>query len=201
MSTRSDLHQQSSEEPRHKSTEFLGITQLRAVVALILIAVGIVFFLGQNKVLDYSSSWWVIFIAIPGFGLLWSAYSNHQRNQAFGRVGIVQGLLGIAALLVSLIFIVDPHWSFTQGWSLDKTFPFLSDWQWDRIWPWALVLPGVGILYLAIQQHSLGTGVFATALIVVGAVFILNISWDVVWPLAIIAAGIVVLVFGLPKRS
>jgi hypothetical protein len=171
------------------------------MIAFILIALGAVFFLGQAKALDYSSSWWVIFIAIPGIALLWAAFTTHQQAGGFTTLTVIQAILGVAAILLSVIFLVDPQWSFTRSWRIDNVFPFLRDIYWDRIWPWFLILPGAWLLYVAFRQRQLGTGIIGAALVVVGAVFVLSISWDVVWPLAIVALGVGLLLYRRPVQS
>lgn len=173
--------------------ELLTGGQGRALLAILLIALGGVFFLDQAGVMSMSGNWWVMFIAIPGLVLLWAAYRGMQTEGRLGGISLLQGFLGIVALLLTLIFIFDPTWSFTRGWRLEDTFPFLRDAAWDALWRWGLLLIGAALLALAYVRRSLPTGIVGGAMAVVGLVFLLNISWNAVWPLAIVALGLGVL--------
>jgi hypothetical protein len=175
---------------RHREPLLLASGQIRFGIALILIAMGIVFFLGQANILDYGGSWWVIFIAIPGLILLWAGRTTHQQAGKVNTSAVIQGFLGAVCILLSIIFVFDPTWSFTRGWRLDTYFPFLRDINWGQVWPWFLVVPGVVLLYSGYSSRSISAGVIGGALVVVGLVFILNISWNAVWPLAIVAVGV-----------
>ncbi|HVO41044.1 MAG TPA: hypothetical protein VMT34_00390 [Aggregatilineales bacterium] len=183
---------------RHYIAHLLSQAQLRITVALLLIATGIVFLLGEGKLLDYSSPWWVIYIAIPGLVLVGSAASNYYRLGTMTGVVGTQLVMGLIAILLSLIFVFDPTWSFTRGWG-NWHIPILDSIDWGHLWPWFLVVPGAGLVYTGLRQHALGTAVFGGILVVVGGVFIFNISWNAVWPLAIVALGVAVL-FGIKPR-
>ncbi len=201
MSIRANVDKDPMEKSKNGMSPLLSPGQFRTLGALILIALGSVFFLGQARILDYSSSWWVIFIAIPGLVLLAAASITLRRTGTFSGLALTQAVLGGICIVLSIIFIFDPIWSFTHGWTLDRYFPFLRTINWDSVWPWFLVVPGAAILYSAVQRRNVGTGVFGGALIVVGFVFILDISWDVVWPLAIVAAGVGLLLGGMRRQS
>jgi hypothetical protein len=201
MSIQTSTNQNLSEKRRHDPTPILSAGQLRTTGALILIALGFVLFLGEARLLDYSSSWWVIFIAIPGLVLLGAGALRLRQGGAGSRMATTQLIVGGLCILLSIIFIIDPTWSFTRGWALDRYFPFLSGLNWDRIWPWLLAVPGAAILVSAYQRRSVRAGVAGGALVLVGLVFILNISWDVVWPLAIIAAGVGLLLGGVRRHN
>lgn len=189
MSTHSNLQKNLPEHRDDQHIEFLTFGQLKVMVALILIALGVVFFLGQSNILDYGSSWWVIFIAIPGAELLWAAYRTYNRVGAVSHMVVAQFVAGAVAVILSLIFIFDPTWSFTRGWDFWRNIPLIKDVQWDKVWPLALVIPGLVILYNAWTRQSIGSALVGGLLIALGAIFILNISWNMVWPLAIVAVG------------
>jgi hypothetical protein len=193
MSTHQKFHDSTPVHKHNRDLVLFTQFQFRAVIALILIALGVVFFLGQSKQLDYSSSWWVIFILIPGAVLLWAAFTTYRQSDRISIVTAVQAFLGVVAILLSAIFILDPHWSFTQNWHLERAFPFLQSINWDRVWPWFLVLPGADLIYTSFRQHLVARGFVGACLVVVGAVFIFNIAWDMVWPLFIIAVGLLLL--------
>lgn len=201
MATHPKMNDRLLETHHEPENRFITSSQLRAMIGLILVALGGVFLLGQTDRLDYGSNWWIIFIFIPGVVFLWAAFTTYQHVHHINSLNALQAFVGVVAIVLSLIFIVDPHWSFTRNWNLNRTFPFLKDIVWDRIWPWFLVLPGIGILYRGFRQHSVTTGFWGGALVVVGVVFLLNISWDLVWPLAIVAVGLLMLFELLPARN
>lgn len=193
------LNKNLQDHDQPETPALLSSGQARVGGALILIALGIVFFLGQAKILNYGSNWWVIFLAIPGLVLLWAAFTTYQHAGVFNRRVGAQVIPGAILILLSIIFIIDPTWSFTRGLNFD--IPFLRGINWDRIWPWALIVVGAALLYQAFRSRVVGTGVVGAALVVVGLVFVLNISWDVVWPLIIIALGVWLLTGAKPKRA
>ncbi|MBX3062064.1 MAG: hypothetical protein KF726_03755 [Anaerolineae bacterium] len=180
MSSHSHLHDPSFDR--------FVVSRSRVTFALILIALGGVFLLQQAGVLANSSNWWVIFIAIPGIVTLGSAVITYLRVGKLNSSVVTQGVIGVLVLLLSAIFIWDPTWSFTRGWKLDETFPFLRNM--GSIWQWLLVLVGLLLVYFGVARASSTTAVFGLILAAVGGVFILNISWDVVWPLVIVAFGV-----------
>ncbi|MCC7446760.1 MAG: hypothetical protein IT324_05050 [Anaerolineae bacterium] len=193
------MHNKLQDHDKPDTLSLLSAGQARVGGALMLIALGIVFLLGQANLLNYGSSWWVIFLAIPGLMLLWAAFTTYQHSRAFNaRVG-AQVIVGAVLVLLSIIFIFDPTWSFTRGLNID--IPFLRSINWDRVWPWFLIVPGVALLYSAYRSRVLGTGVVGAVLVVIGLVFVLDISWNVVWPLVIVAIGVWLLTGARPKRS
>jgi hypothetical protein len=155
---------------------------VQLIGAVLLIALGLVF-LGQKAgILEEGGNWWVIFLVIPGLGLLWSALSGYQKEHAVTQSQVIEIVIGIILILLTLIFIFDPNWSFLGS-------DFRSG-VWDRIWRFAvlglgLVLSGVGLV-----RRWMGLVVFGVLVAVAGVVFIFDISWDYVWPLALIIPGI-----------
>jgi hypothetical protein len=187
--------------PDHEPVLLLSAGQTRIVGAFILIALGVVFLLGQAKLLNYGSNWWVIFLVIPGLALLWSALTTYQHTHALrGKAG-AQVIAGAVLVLLSVIFVVDPTWSFTRGWTLDTYFPFLRAINWGQLWPWFLIVPGLALLYSAVRNRVAASGIGGAALVVVGLIFLLNISWNAVWPLVIVAFGVWLLVGTRPKQA
>jgi hypothetical protein len=180
------------ETPSTKQTiDRLLTNRAQLILALMLIAFGGVFVLGEADMLDRRGSWWVIFIAIPGFVILGSGIADYlQTRQLSTGIGALVGF-GLVLLLLSAILVWDPTWSFTRGW--DDRFPFLRDL--GQLWHWLLVLLGVASIYIAYRQQTVTVGVLGGVLCVIGAVFILNISWSFVWPMAIVAVGIWLLFF------
>lgn len=76
----------------------------RVAVGITLVGLGIFFLLSQTGVLTLQGNWWTIFIAIPAFAMLFSAFRAYQREGAITpEVGSnISGgviLAGIALLL------------------------------------------------------------------------------------------------------
>lgn len=98
----------------------------RVVGGLVLIGLGILFFLAQANIISLSGNWWAIFIALPAASLLYKAYTDYQetgrmtnevRNNFSG--GIIVGTVAFIAL---------------TG-------------QWGTLWPLFLIVPGVLVLF------------------------------------------------------
>jgi hypothetical protein len=153
--------------------------------AIILIALGVVFLLLNANILSHSSNWWVIFLAIPGLGLFWNGYTGYQRNQRFTAVETTELIFGTILLLLTLVFIFDPTWSFTRN-----LFP---DANWDSIWPFALIIPGLAVFVLGLVRQKVRPLAAGVVLMALGGVFYFKINWDFVWPFALILVGLVVL--------
>ncbi len=180
-----DVMPSSVSHPDH-----LGQERAKVTGAIILIATGIVFFLAQSGVIDWGSPWWTIYIAIPGLSLIWGAYASYRRTGTANPTAFAELVGGILAVAVATIFLVDPHWSFTQNLFRGWDVPILNWINWDSVWRWLLVLLGGAVIYNGVRTRHQGWMVFGGILVVVGFVFILNISWNAVWPLAIIAVGV-----------
>ena len=189
---------QSKRGEGHPLDRFI-ISRSRLIFALILIALGGVFFLGQAGILDYGSSWWVIFIAIPGLVSLGSAAFTLLDAGKLTSSVVIQAVIGGVLLALSAILIWDPTWSFTRGWRLDRTFPFLRDL--GALWPWILVVLGAGLVLAAFRQRSWAVGGLGGLLCLVGGVFLLNISWNIVWPLMLAALGVWLLCFKIGPQT
>lgn len=170
--------------------DLLTPEQLKISGALTLIAMGAVFLLIQSGRMDWGSPWWVIFLAIPGVMMLYSALTTYQHDNRVSSSVWTRFIGGLVLLVLTTLFIVDPTWSFTRNWQIDNVFPFLRDINWNLVWPWFLIVPGAGIVLVAVRERSIEKSIPGIAMIIVGAVFIFNISWDLVWPLAIVALGV-----------
>ena len=116
----------------------------RVVPALLLIATGLAFLLAQTGVIDWGSPWWVIYIAIPSLAAVVAGAGASQRAGTVTATATGQLIVGGIGLLLSIIFVFDPTWSFTRGVGI--FFPWLSWISWDLMWPIAIVLLGVGVL-------------------------------------------------------
>lgn len=112
---------------RHNSTWLWGIT---------LIVLGIVFLLQQTGTFDLHN-WWALFILIPAFGAFINVYryihSSGGHFTAAARSALVGGLI---LTLVALIFLLDLNWGV--------------------MWPWFLIIIGVGGLLGALAAKDRG---------------------------------------------
>ena len=95
------------------------------VPGLVMIGIGVVFLL--NNFTDFElHNWWALFILIPAFGSLgnfWRAYRNN------GRINGEAGGSLIGAMAIFLVAAV-----------------FLFGWNWGTVWPFFLILAGLGAL-------------------------------------------------------
>ena len=95
------------------------------VPGLVLIGVGVVFLL--NNFTDFElHNWWALFILIPAFGSLgnfWRAYraTGHLNGDARGSL--------IGAMILFFVAAV-----------------FLFGWSWGAVWPFFLIIAGLGAL-------------------------------------------------------
>lgn len=178
---------QVPQKPGHH--DWLSEHHVPAIFAALLIALGVIFFLLNTNALSHSSSWWVVFLAIPGLGLFWNTYSAYQQKRALGVPEWTEIVFGAVLVLLSIIFIFDPTFSFLN---LSKTFP---DVRWDNVWPFALIVPGVLLVGFGVRGGSLAMLTFGVILAIVGGVFLFDINWDHVWPFALVALGVFVLFY------
>lgn len=93
---------------------------------LVLIGIGVVFLL--TNLTDFQlNNWWALFILIPAISSLGNAVrvyrSNDGRLGKDGRGSLIGGLI--------LLFV---------------TAAFLFSWDWGAIWPFFLIIGGLGLL-------------------------------------------------------
>jgi hypothetical protein len=101
---------------------------------IVLVVLGIVFFLNQFKV-NLVQNWWALFILIPALGSLgasWRAWRSSGRFNAAARSSLGSGLV---ILTVALIFLLGLSWS--------------------TYWPLMLIVPGFSMLLGGIPEHEL----------------------------------------------
>ena len=111
----------------------LDHSQTRVVGALILIGIGVIFFLQQSNFIKLDFNWWAIFIVIPGAWLLWSAYAAYSQAGTWTKRAREQAVSAVSMLVVGGILIFD----------LD----------WGRVWPLFLIVPGV-LMLLGFMRDS-----------------------------------------------
>lgn len=129
------------------SVDLLGF-MVRLTLPLLVIATGVFFFFAQRDNSMYSTNWWVMYLVIVGIMSVIAAVFGYLRQSAWtaGMTGFA--VLGVVLLLLSLIFIADPTWSFTRDWNLFRGV------NWDAIWPIAIILVGLALLIPTVFRRS-----------------------------------------------
>jgi hypothetical protein len=156
--------------------------QFQVIGALLLIALGVVFLAQRAGILETGGNWWVIFLFFPGLGLLWSALAAHRKLHATNEQQVIEAGIGVVLIILTLIFIFDPNWSF-----LNETFRASV---WDRVWRFVVLGLGIALMAVGFVRHWAGIVVLGALVAVAGVVFIFDVDWDFVWPLALIIPGI-----------
>lgn len=175
-----DTHHHPHRGRETRQTQFIG--------AILLITLGAVFLAQEAGVLRHSANWWVIFLAIPGLGLIWNAYTRHQEEGEYTTGQAVALVFGAALLVLTAIFIFDPTWSF-----LPATFRGRF---WDQAWRFVVLGVGVVLIAAGIIRRRVNTGVAGVLVTLLGLSFVFDIDLDYLWPLALIIPGVLLLVRG-----
>ncbi len=115
-----------SQKPK-RSGDLLADRQSQIVAGIVLIGLGIIFFLQQAGVFVLVGNWWAIFILVPGLFLLWRAYTSYNQAQGLTSEARHQIAGGVTLLVVAGIFI----------FNLD----------WGKVWPVFLILAGLWALF------------------------------------------------------
>jgi hypothetical protein len=168
--------------------------EIIVLVGMILVTMGLVFFLAEGGTIDWGSPWWTLFIGIPGLVFLEAGIRTVRHQRRLTPMAVFQFALGGIATLIALLFILDPNWEFMQGWTL------FSGGFWDSAWRWIIVLAGAAILVAAFLMRSVLIGVLGAIVIGVGAVFVFDLDWGRIWPLFIVAVGLGVLALLFDRR-
>ncbi len=72
-------------------------------IGLIFIGGGTIVLLNQMDVLSFELNWWALFILLPAFGALTSAYNSYRStNDLFDMGVMVPALVGLFMLLLSV---------------------------------------------------------------------------------------------------
>lgn len=185
---KNDDQWQRGREPLLTRTEF-GV-----MMGLILVALGLVFFLGESNQLAYDTPWWTLFIGIPGLTFLFAGALTVRHHRQVTGLAWAQFVIGGLAVLLALSFLIDPNWSFTRGWT------FFSGEFWNTFWKWGLLILGMVIAGVGVWRRRMPAVVAGAVIAVVGAMFVLGLDWDRVWPLFIVGIGILILAGVLVRR-
>ncbi|MBE3088372.1 MAG: hypothetical protein IMZ71_04590 [Chloroflexi bacterium] len=98
-----------------------------------LLALGVIFLL-QNLGIFTLNNWWAIFILIPAVGAFATMVSSIQEH---GRFTSAAGGSLIGGLLMTFVALI-----------------FFFNWDWSKVWPFFLIIIGIGALLSAIARRS-----------------------------------------------
>lgn len=184
----------NGERPPGVTEPFLTRNEFITMVGLVLVVMGIVFFLAESGTVEWGSPWWTLFIGIPGLIFLEAGVRTVRHHGSFSPMSIAQFFIGGAMTLIAVLFLVDPTWQFARGWAL------FSGGFWGSAWRWIIVLAGAAILGFAIVRRSVVAGVFGGIVAAVGLIFVFDIDWGRIWPLFIVAVGVGILALLFVRR-
>jgi len=124
-----------SEEQSHEDQRNRPARQRPAWIAGgVLILIGIIFIV-RNVTGLFFENWWALFILIPALGSLATAWQMYERNDrhftAASRGPLVGGLILLAV-----------------------TAAFLFSLDWGTIWPFFIILVGLGVLFSAFERKK-----------------------------------------------
>ena len=112
-------------EEKEKRDQFFDNPTTRTSGAIGLIAIGVIFLLTQNDILDLSGNWWAIFIAIPAVFMLYNAFTAYNREQRV-TPEVRKNVSGGA--MVAVVAVI------------------AATGEWGTLWPLFLIVPGVLML-------------------------------------------------------
>lgn len=110
-----------------------GINQSSSLwIGLILIVGGAIVLLNQMGILSFELNWWALFILVPAFGFLSSAYNRyHATNDLFSGSVTTPALIGLFMVALAINLLVGNGWNF----------------NWSLFWPILLILIGLGLIF------------------------------------------------------
>jgi hypothetical protein len=104
----------------------LKIDEDKALGGMILLGLGVFFFLKALGVSDFDFDWWTLFLFIPGIAMLTNVWSAYRRTGHVPKRFREQGVGGVFLILVGSIFL----------FGLD----------WGVMWPVFLIIIGIALL-------------------------------------------------------
>lgn len=111
------------------------------IVGVVLIALGLIFFMENAGYLALTGNWWALFIYLGAFASFANAWRSYRAKGEFGSTATGSLVWGLVLTVVASIFL----------------FNLL----WDVWWPAILVAVGVGIVtgsVLGRMTHATGSG-------------------------------------------
>jgi len=109
------------------------------MVGVILILLGIAFFMERTGVIAMNGNWWSIFIYLAAFASFANAWRTYRSHAEFGSAASASLTWGLVLTVVASIF--------------------LFNLAWDVWWPAILIAVGAGIVAGALLgNRSAGTG-------------------------------------------
>ncbi len=107
-------------------------------MGLIFIVGGSVVLLNQLDILPFELNWWALFILMPASGFLNGAYQRYMSNEKrFSQDVLFPGFMGVFMLFLSVSLLLGSAWNI----------------NWGNLWPFILILIGVGMLFSRNQQE------------------------------------------------
>ncbi len=180
-------------EKEGASTAFLP----RMIAGVALIVLGVGFIVTQNLELDFLSTWWPLFVLVPGVAFFLMMLVSGEKGGALAIPGSIISTLGMLLLYQNL----------TGDWA-----------SWS--YAWALLAPGsvgVGLLIFGAWSHiaslrpvGLGLSIAGVVLFIGAAAFfeiVLGVGGAgaivgrVLWPAFLILAGAVIMFSPWVRRS
>jgi hypothetical protein len=107
----------------------------RIIWGILLILLGAIFLLQRMGVISTGFNWWAIFILVPAFGALSTAWFAWEHKGRFNHA--VSGSLGGGLVILAVAFI------------------FLFDLRWSIWWPLMLITPALAIIFSGISNRSI----------------------------------------------
>lgn len=99
-----------------------------------LLVLGVILF-ALNWFAGVHSDWWALFVALPGFVLLATAWGTARWSGSFGLVARLLAALGLIVLAVAALFLLGLSWS--------------------RWWPVMVSVPGCALVLIGWRPHDL----------------------------------------------
>jgi len=101
-------------------------------IGLVFIFGGAVVLLNQMNILSFELNWWALFILLPAFGILNSAYNRFRAiGSLFSMDVTVPALIGLFMVGLSFSLLVGIKWNI----------------NWSLYWPIILILIGLGMIF------------------------------------------------------
>ena len=101
-------------------------------IGLVFIGGGAIVLLNQSGLLSFELNWWALFILLPAFGFLTSAYNRYRVTDNLFEMSVTTPAL-IGLFMIALMF----NLLLGNGWNFN----------WSLYWPIILILIGLGMIF------------------------------------------------------